>query len=75
MTQRSLAGAWPQRYPTTLVAGAPVPANAEIGDRSYEPTDPAARSLLTTEAEGQGALIAVLERRREEPVQRLREPW
>jgi hypothetical protein len=46
----------------------------QIGERSYEPTDPAERSRLITEAEEQEALIAVLERRREELLQRLREP-
>jgi hypothetical protein len=46
----------------------------QIGERSYEPTDPAERSLLITEAEQQEALVAVLERRREELLQRLREP-
>src|SRR3954452_15933237 len=46
----------------------------QIGEGSYEPTDPAERSLLITEAEEQEALIAVLERRREELLQRLREP-
>ena len=46
----------------------------QIGERSDDPTDPAERSLLITEAEEQEALIAVLERRREELLQRLREP-
>jgi hypothetical protein len=46
----------------------------QIGERSFEPTDPAERSLLITEAEEQEALIAVLERRREELLQRLHEP-
>lgn len=46
----------------------------QIGERSVEPTDPAERSLLITEAEEQEALIAELERRREELLQRLREP-
>jgi hypothetical protein len=45
----------------------------QIGERSVEPTDPAERSLLITEAEEQEALIAVLERRRVELLQRLRE--
>ncbi len=47
---------------------------AQIGGRSYGPTDSAERSLLITEAEEQEALVAVLERRREELLQRLREP-
>jgi hypothetical protein len=46
----------------------------QIGERSDEPTDPAERSLLIIEAEEQEALIAVLERRQEELLQRLREP-
>ncbi len=46
----------------------------QIGERSYEPTDPAERSLLITEAEEQEALIAVLERRREDLLQRQRGP-
>jgi hypothetical protein len=45
----------------------------QIGERSFEPTDPAERSLLITEAEEQEAFIPVLERRREELLQRLRE--
>ena len=46
----------------------------QIGERSVEPTDSAKRSLLITEAEEQEAFIAALERRREELLQRLREP-
>ncbi len=46
----------------------------QIGERSTEPTDPAERSLLITEAEEQEALIAVLERRREQLLQRPGEP-
>jgi hypothetical protein len=45
----------------------------QIGERGSEPTDPAERSLLISEAEEQEALIAVLDRRREELLQRLRE--
>ena len=45
----------------------------QIGERSFEPTDPAERSLLIIQAEEQEALIAVLERRREELLQRLRQ--
>ena len=45
----------------------------QIGERSFEPTDPAERSLLIIQAEEQEALIAVLERRREELLHRLRQ--
>jgi hypothetical protein len=45
----------------------------QIGERSVEPTDAAERSLLITEAEEQEAVIAVLERRREEMLERLGE--
>jgi hypothetical protein len=44
-----------------------------IGERADDPTDSAERSLMITTAEEQEALIAVLEGRREELLQRLKE--